>query len=138
MLTNKSTIVQHQPLTQQMVAFGLLLWLLLVLGIVLGPQGNLLPSPLNTAHVRATLMMLVAGPLLPVFCSPGAVTVALVVNGPAAVGRTTIGSVLLPPAAMLAMVQVTVVLPLAVQPAANMDQVTCLGTSGSYRARCPV
>jgi hypothetical protein len=112
----------NQQLTQQVVMFGLMLWLLLVLRTELDSlQGKLLPSPLYTAHVRTTVMVLVAGPLLAVFCSLGAVTVALVVKGPAAVGRTTMGRTLLPPAGMLAMVQVTVmgVVPVAVQPAAN-------------------
>jgi hypothetical protein len=50
---------------QQMVVFGLVLWLLLVLGTELvALQGKLLPSPLYTAHVRTTLITVVLGPLL--------------------------------------------------------------------------
>jgi hypothetical protein len=99
------------------------LWLLLALNTELTPQGNLLPSPLKTAHVRTTVMVAIAGPLLAVFCSPGAVTVALVVKGPAAVGRTTIGSWLLPPTGREAMLQLTTDALVAVQPANK--QVVC-------------
>jgi hypothetical protein len=108
-----------QQLTQHVVLLGLVLWLLLVLNTVLGPHAKLLPSPLNTAHVRTTVMVALAGPLLAVFCSPGAVTVALVVKGPAAVGRTTKASWLLLPTAREAMLQLTTDALVAVQPARN-------------------
>lgn len=107
-----------------MVTFGVLV--VLLLNTVLSPQGKGPPVLLNTAHVRTTVMVLLAGPLLAAFESPGAATVALVVNGPAAVGRTTKARVLLPPAAMLlAMVQLIVVAPLAVQPAEHPEDGVC-------------
>lgn len=93
--------------------------LVLLLDTALGPvQGKGPPLLSYTAHVRTTVMALVAGPLLVALLSPGAVTVALVVYGPSAIGRTTKARVLLPPTAMLVvMLQVTVVVPLVVQPA---------------------
>jgi hypothetical protein len=118
------------------VLLGLVLWLLLAFNTVLGPQAKLLPSPLNTAHVRTTVMVALAGPLLAVFCSPGAATVALEVKGPAAVGRTTMGSWLLPPTGMEAMLQVTVVVvvPATVQPAKSSSFETCHALSGSQES----
>jgi hypothetical protein len=106
-----------EALTQHVALLGLVFWLLFALNTVLTPQENLLPSPLNTAHVRTTVTVALAGPLLAVFCSPGAVTVALVVKGPAAVGRTTMASWLLPPTGRAAMLQLTTDALVAVQPA---------------------
>ena len=97
LLTSKTI---NQPLTQQVVVFGVLL--VLLLDTALGPvQGKGPPLLSYTAHVRTTVMALVAGPLLVALLSPGAVTVALVVYGPSAIGRTTKARVLLPPTAML-------------------------------------
>lgn len=113
-------------LTQQVVLLGLLLVALPLLNTALPTHSKGPPVLVNAAHVRTTVMVLVAGPLLVVFCSPAAATVALVMNGPAAVGRTTMPSVVLPLAAMVPlMVQVTVVLPLATQPAVKPGHGAC-------------
>lgn len=117
MLALFNSTPHKQALTQQVALDGFAFWLLLLLKAKPALQLKLLPSPLYTAQVRVTVMTLVAGPLLAVFCSSLAVTVALAVNDPGAVAFTTSVKLLLPPAGMLATVQVTV-WPAAVQPAA--------------------
>jgi hypothetical protein len=105
-LEPRSVHVWH--FTQHVALLGLVLWLLLALGAELGPQGKLLPSPLYTAHVRRTVMVVLAGPLLSVFCSLSAVTLPVVVRGPGSVGLTVIGTSLLPPGGMVPMLQAMV------------------------------
>jgi hypothetical protein len=117
-------------LMQHAALLGLVLWLLLALGAESGPQGKLLPSPLYTAHVRTTVIVVLAGPLLAVFCSPSAVTLPVVVSGPGSVGLTTIGTSLPPPGGMVPMLQV-IVWPVAVHSGGPLTYTTPGGSTST-------
>jgi hypothetical protein len=112
-----ATDVPHAPgprslhvwhLLQHVLLLGLVLWLLLALATALAPHVKLLPSPLYTAHVRTTVIVVLAGPLLDVSSGPSVVTLVVVVKGPGSVGFTTMGMSLLPPGGIVPTLHVIV------------------------------